>query len=468
MQATDLGTHEQQRWHQLVTRALKGAPFESLQSTSDEGILLQPLYAAGHACSIAMRGGGVTWRIAQRVDHPDPLAAQTQVMAELEGGTQALVLVARGAAGGFGYGIDLAALPHILADVEPASVRLMLEPSPARARDARALAALLADNPTNNASIEVDFGLDPASVLAATGGLRGDSTSAPTAQGRHFEELAAHGFKGTIFRADGRVIHDGGGSDSDELGFVLAGLLLAMRSLQDSERAARASLLCVSVDGDQFAGIAKLRALRLLHAALMEACGIAPFAPTIHAQTSARMLTRLDPHVNMLRTTSAVFAAAIGGADGITALPFTLPLGYPDAFARRNARNTQLVLQAEARLHEVEDPAAGSGLFECYTQALCQKAWAAFQAIEAEGGVLTSLAGGHIQTRVQASRDARRAQIEDGQRHLTGSTIFQLEQPYPVDVEPVARMPYPHKSELKLYGQAIALEPLDGTVWGEA
>jgi methylmalonyl-CoA mutase len=135
----------------------------------------------------------------------------------------------------------------------------------------------------------------------------------------------------------------------------------------------------------------------------MEAAGIDPFPARIHAETSTRMLTRSDPHVNMLRTTTAVFAAATGGADAITCLPFSQALGYPDAFARRTARNTQLVLMEESHLHAVDDPAAGSGLYAHYTQALCEKAWAAFQAIEAEGGVIEALGVGPYSGQRQGS-----------------------------------------------------------------
>ena len=75
-------------------------------------------------------------------------------------------------------------------------------------------------------------------------------------------------------------------------------------------------------------------------------------------------MTRRDPYVNMLRTTIAAFAAGIGGADAITVLPFTSALGLPDRFARRIARNTQLVLLEESNLAKVADPAAGSGGIE--------------------------------------------------------------------------------------------------------
>ena len=83
---------------------------------------------------------------------------------------------------------------------------------------------------------------------------------------------------------------------------------------------------------------------------IREACGLPPSAAVVTADTAWRMMGKRDPHVNVVRTTIAVVAAAFGGADAVTVLPFTLPLGLPDRFARRMARNTQLVLIEEASL----------------------------------------------------------------------------------------------------------------------
>ena len=120
------------------------------------------------------------------------------------------------------------------------------------------------------------------------------------------------------------------------------------------------------------------------------------------------MLTQRDPYVNMLRATMATFPAGLAGADAITVLPHTLALGLPDAFARRVARNTQLVLLEESNLAKVSDPAAGSGGIESLTQELCQTAWALFQEIEKAGGVFAALEQGLIQRKVTATRKARR------------------------------------------------------------
>jgi methylmalonyl-CoA mutase len=76
----------------------------------------------------------------------------------------------------------------------------------------------------------------------------------------------------------------------------------------------------------------------------------------LHAETAWRMTARRDPWVNILRGTLAAFTAGVGGADTVTVLPFTAALGLPDAFARRIARNTQLILLEEANLWRVADP----------------------------------------------------------------------------------------------------------------
>ncbi len=164
-------------------------------------------------------------------------------------------------------------------------------------------------------------------------------------------------------------------------------------------------------------GIAKLRALRLLWAKVAAWCGAGPATATIHAETSWRMLTRRDPYVNILRNTVAAFTAGVGGADSLTVLPHTQPLGLPDAAARRLARNTSLVLQEEASLWRVVDPASGAGGYETLTEELAAKAWAQFQEIEGEGGLLVSLVLGKLQARIAATAERR----GKGHRHAQGA-----------------------------------------------
>jgi methylmalonyl-CoA mutase len=170
--------------------------------------------------------------------------------------------------------------------------------------------------------------------------------------------------------------------------------------------------------------MAKFRALRLLWARVEQSCGLEPKPLFIAADTAWRMLTQRDPYVNMLRATIATFSAGLGGANAITVLPHTQAVGLPDAFARRVARNTQLILLEESNLAKVADPAAGSGGIETLTQELCEAAWSLFQEIESCGGVFAALRRGLIQSKVAATRSAREANIARRREVLTGATEF--------------------------------------------
>jgi methylmalonyl-CoA mutase len=200
----------------------------------------------------------------------------------------------------------------------------------------------------------------------------------------------------------------------------------------------------LAADADQFLTLAKFRALRRLWARIEDVCGLAPKPAFVSAQTAWRMMTTRDPYVNLLRATLAVFSAALGGADTITVLPFTMPIGLPDRFARRIARNTQLVLIEESNLARVMDPAAGSGGIEDLTDQLCRAAWTFFQEIEKVGGALAALEGAVIQEAVAGVREQRQAAVARRIDVLTGTNEFVNIDELPVavlDVAPVKPVP---------------------------
>jgi methylmalonyl-CoA mutase len=260
--------------------------------------------------------------------------------------------------------------------------------------------------------------------------------------------LIGRGFKGPFALADGRPVHDAGGSEAQELAFTLAVAVAYLRALESggldlvAARDALSFRLCA--DADQFLTMAKFRALRLLWARIEQACGLTPKPIFIAAETAWRMLTQRDAYVNMLRATMATFSAGLGGANAITVLPHTLALGLPDPFARRVARNTQLVLLEESNLAKVSDPAAGSGGIETLTQQLCDAAWLLFQDIEKAGGVFPALQQKLIQPKVAATKAAREANMARRKEVMTGASEFPNlhEAPVPVlDAKPIAPAP---------------------------
>ena len=104
--------------------------------------------------------------------------------------------------------------------------------------------------------------------------------------------------------------------------------------------------------------------------------------------------------------------------------PHTAALGLPDPFARRIARNTQLLLLEESNLAKVADPAAGSGALEDLTGKLCSAAWALFQEFERAGGVGPALEQGLVQSKIAAVRAAREKAIAQRKDVLTGTSDY--------------------------------------------
>ena len=222
--------------------------------------------------------------------------------------------------------------------------------------------------------------------------------------------------------------HEAGASEAQELSYLAATLVAYLRAFEAAGVAPKDALptiaFALSVDTDLFVNAAKVRAARTIIARIAEASGASPAAMHITAVSSARMMAKRDPWTNMLRTTAACAAATFGGADAITVLPYTWALGVPDRFARRVARNTQLVLQEELQLGRVVDPIGGSWYVEKLTDELAQRAWTLFQDIEAEGGIVAALSSGGLQDDIAKVAETRARSIATGRIELTGVSVF--------------------------------------------
>jgi methylmalonyl-CoA mutase len=419
-------------WRKLVDAALKGADFEKrLVSRTYDGLRVAPLYPrAAKAQAVAGRAAAQPWQVLQRVDHPDPKAANTEALHDLENGATGLSLVFAGSVGSYGYGLDgsQAAIAQALDGVFLDAIPLELDMSAQHKDAGQHLAAVLKERGIDPAQTQVRFGYDPLGAKARAG-----SSPLPWPQiAKLFNDivadLSARGFAGPFAVADGRSVHAAGGSEAQELAFTIANAVAYLRTFADGgiplDRARKLVWFRLAADADEFLTIAKFRALRKLWARVEEASGLKPEPVFVSAETAWRMMTQRDPYVNMLRTTIAVTAAGVGGADAISVLPFTLALGLPDRFARRVARNQQLILLEESNLFRVADPAAGSGGIEALTGELAKAAWALFQEIETAGGAPAAIEQGLLQKKVAATRAARQAAVAKRKDALTGTSDY--------------------------------------------
>ena len=437
-----------EQWLKLVDGVLKGAPFDKrLVARSYDGLPIQPLYPrAADARPVAGRTPGAAWAVMQRVDHPDPAAANAQALQDLENGATGLTLVFAGSVSANGYGLDASpeTLARALDGVMLDAVAIEFNLSPATREAVRHFAALVKDRGLAPASVDLRASINPIGGFAASGTSPRPWPALAQGFAAMVREFAGQGFAGPFAVADGRIIHNAGGSEAQELAFAIASAVDYLRAFEANgvalDAARRMIYFRLSADADEFMTIAKLRAVRKLWARIEDACGLSPRPAHVAAETAWRMLTRRDPYVNMLRNTVAVAAAGLGGADSITVLPHTAPLGLPDALARRIARNTQLILLEESNLAKVADPVAGSGAIEDMTARLCAAAWSLFQQIEAAGGAWAALERGLIQEKVAAVRAQREQAVVRRRDTLTGTSDFpNLNETLPavLDVAPI-------------------------------
>ena len=241
-----------------------------------------------------------------------------------------------------------------------------------------------------------------------------------------------------------------GATDAEEIGLALAAGVEYLRALTDAgftiEQALDQISFRFATTDEQFAQIAKFRAARQLWARVAEIVG-APEHGTCpqHALTAPVMFTQRDPWVNMLRSTVAAFAAGVGGATDVEVLPFdwAIPGGLPKtsrSFARRIARNTNLLLLEESHLSHVIDPGGGSYFIEAFTTQLADKAWDVFTSVEAEGGLQQAIAAGTVAKLLDDAHEAQRKDIARRIKKITAINEFPnlAEAPLPADlrVEP--------------------------------
>jgi methylmalonyl-CoA mutase len=433
-----------EKWRTLADKTLAGSSVEdALVSVTDDGIRIEPIFTrAIDAQVLPRRQPQKPWTIVQRIDDTNPARANLQALEDIAQGATGLSLVFEGAPSAFGYGLPATqeSLDAVLAGVPLNQTHLRIDAHPASRAMADWLVAYLGRQRADPAKLSLCFGIDPAAIFAGSGRLSMTIEALQASMPQSLAHFFALGVPGVLLEADGRVYHNAGATEAQELGAMLATAAAHLRLFEDARQALVYAAphigFALSVDQDQFLSMAKIRAVRKLWARLLEVCSIPDSPATIHAETSWRMMASADPETNILRSTIACFAAGAGGADSIAVLPHTIANGLPDGFARRVARNAQHIMASESHVDIVADPAAGSGAIEALTDALCEKAWDEFRVIESEGGILRSLESGKLQERIVAGRDERTLRYQAGERQIVGTTVYRLP-----DEKPVATLP---------------------------
>jgi methylmalonyl-CoA mutase len=405
--APEDAAHTREEWEAAAAAVLRkqrrlaeDAPdalvWDKLTRTTLDGVGITPLGIAEQLEDLRTVGRpsrAGDWDIRAHLSARDPKVANEAARDDLENGATSLWLE-------LGPDVDLAVLlDGMLLDVAP----VVLDASDDPVGVAQAFLGLAAGTT-----------LHPASNL----GVSAAGVSTGSNSGTQVADMAREaGVLG--FVVDASDLHDRGASDAQELAYALAVAATYLRTLTDSgidlDEAVRLVEFRYAATDEQFLTIAKLRAARRLWARVLELSGGAPAEQRQHAVTSRPMMSKYDPWVNMLRTTVAAFAAGVGDANAVTVLPFDSPLGVPDAFGRRIARNTSSLLMAESHVARVTDPAGGAYAVERLTDDLAAAAWELFGRLEQ---------GASLDEMIAATVELRKAQVATRSHPITGLSEF--------------------------------------------
>lgn len=421
---------------------LPDTPEALLSTTTADGLTIRPLYTRKDETTEAglpgafpyIRGADpardvtMGWRVTERFgDSTDsPAAVNTEILEAMNNGTSGLWI----ALGGTLTPDDL---PAVLADVILDLVPVTFDAGADGIAAAEAFAAIRAGAPqppvatTPTASTTHSLGLSP--LTAAFSGRPSVEAERATAFAAADPDPAVR-----AFRVDGTDFATAGADNGLEIALVVAAAVTHLRDLTDAGLTAAQALtqitFGVSVDDDQFASTAKLRALRKIWARVAQVVDARDAGGALtHAVTALSMYSQRDPWVNMLRSTVAAFGAGVGGADQVTVLGYdaALPAAQRTSgptFTRRIARNTQLLLLEESNIGRVLDPAGGSWFVESLTDDLASNAWAVFTDIEAGGGYRAALESGWITDRVGESLARRDVEVAHRRKPVTGVSEF--------------------------------------------
>jgi methylmalonyl-CoA mutase len=460
-------------WRALVQSELKDAPFDKkMFTTTPEGIQLQPIYRRQDVAGLAhlnsypgfapfVRGARASgyvqqsWNISQEIAFSSVREFNHAARNSIGRGLTALNMVLDQATRdghdpdwalpeqvGFG-GLSIAALDDLdraLEGIDLETTSLFIRSGASAMPFAALLVALARRRKKTPTGLKGCIEMDPLGVLAHQGRL-------PQSIDGAYREMVAL-TRWAVERAPqlqticvhSRAWHESGANAVQELALTLATGVEYLRAASqrglDVDSVAPRIRFAITVGGNFFMEIAKLRALRMLWSGVITALGGNDDSKrlTLHVRTSQWNKTVYDPYNNVLRCTVEAFAGVLGSCDSMQVGTFDEVVRRPDDFGQRLARNTQLVLQRECDLNHVIDPAGGSWYVEKLTAELAQRAWLLFQEVEGLGGMEAAMRAGFPQKTVATVAAEKIKAVNRRQDSVVGVNQYANPTEEPLDV----------------------------------
>ncbi len=231
-----------------------------------------------------------------------------------------------------------------------------------------------------------------------------------------------------LFKVNAYGLHQTGANATQEIAFALSmgheylhRLLAGGFSIDDASAMIRFDF---GIGSNYFIEATKFRVFRKLWANIVtsyhpqENCSHACY---IYAQTGFVNKSLKDPYTNLLRQSTEVMSAVLGGANEIIVRAYDEYAKEKEAnLGERMALNISNILKEESYFDKVIDPLGGSYSLENLASILEEKAWSLFQNIEKKGGISYHEGKNHLQSKVEKTAQKRMDKLKSGERLLIG------------------------------------------------
>lgn len=388
-------------WQDAAIKALKGKPFESLFSKTNEGVTLQPIYTQEslvaklgeeldlQVATIRSLQNSQAFQVAQQIHADTSEAFFAQLEDSLARGNEVITVDSR-----MKFDWTEEVLVKLASYFSEYSFKITIKNTK-----------------------------DP--LLALFDNIAEDQREAVKGFIVSKDPISFNAFPNVrSVSADTTVYHNEGANAVQELAYALALAAKFAEQEESFEAFSKKFFVIFAIDTQFFTEIAKLRAFKVLWKAFSSAYGVTDSVkiPTV-AETSLRSFSKLDVYVNLLRSSNEALSGLIGGADLFTVHPHDV-LTKPTEQSIRIARNVSLILKEETNVLKVTDPAGGSYFIESLTADFVKEAWSLFLDIEAAGGMDEYIASGKLAEEVATTYHTRIKAASTRKQSLIGTNIY--------------------------------------------
>lgn len=231
-------------------------------------------------------------------------------------------------------------------------------------------------------------------------------------------------------------ISEGGATMAQEIGFTFSNAICFLdeclkRGLGIDDVASRITYF-LSTTPHLFEEVAKYRAARRLWARMMKerygAKDNTSMALKFTAIACPLWLEFEEPELNLVRTTVAGLAQALGGAQATPHPGYDEVFAVPTEKSQNWALGTQEILAEETNITKTVDPLGGSYYVEWLTNQMELKITEVMQEVEKRGGALAAIESGYMKQEILNYWAQVQNEIASGQRVIVRRNKYRVEQ----------------------------------------